>query len=76
MFVPVTREHLGLPKEEVAKAIDYEEILGEAPLVTLLRLIAMQLFGLQSYLAFNTLGAEIYPSGTNVGRSLQRAWSF
>ena len=64
--MPYTRERLSLPKEGVATAIDYDEILGEAPLVTLLKLFVMQALGLHSYLTFNTLGAEAYPPGTSV----------
>ncbi|KAH8102903.1 delta-12 fatty acid desaturase [Cristinia sonorae] len=64
-FVPYTRDRMKLPQEEVAQPIDYEEILGEAPLFILLRLVAMQILGWPSYLFFNTMGAESYPPGTN-----------
>lgn len=55
-----------LPKEEVATAMDYQEILGEAPLVILIRVVMMQILGWPSYMFFNTMGAEMYPPGTNV----------
>jgi len=64
-FVPYTRERLALPEEEKATAMDYEEILGEAPLFILIRLVMMQILGWPSYLFFNTMGAEAYPPGTN-----------
>ncbi|TCD68243.1 hypothetical protein EIP91_011312 [Steccherinum ochraceum] len=64
-FVPYTRDRMKLPKEEVATAMDYEEILGEAPLFILIRLIMQQALGWPAYMFFNTMGAEMYPAGTN-----------
>ena len=65
-YVPRTRSDCGLPPESVAHATDYHDIFEETPIYTLARMVLMQLFGLHSYLLFNTLGSPMYPEGTNV----------
>lgn len=65
-----------LPKEEVATAMDYEEILGEAPLFILIRLIMQQALGWPAYMFFNTMGAEMYPAGTNVSFKLHDVFAY
>jgi hypothetical protein len=67
-YVPHTRSDLHLPEEHVATPADYAELLEDAPLFILYRLILMQLAGLQVYLLFNTMGSKAYPRGTNVSR--------
>lgn len=46
--------------------MDYEELLEDAPLFVLIRLVLMQLLGWPSYIFFNTMGSRAYPKGTNV----------
>ena len=75
-FVPYTRERMKLPPKEVAARSDYEEILGEAPLFILIRLVLMQTLGWPSYLLFNTMGAEAYPPGTNVSVDHGLIWRY
>lgn len=65
-WVPRSREALGVPEEEKATAMDYEELFGEAPLFILGRLICMQILGWPAYLVENTLGNPSYPPWTNV----------
>ncbi|KAF9012143.1 delta-12 fatty acid desaturase [Hymenopellis radicata] len=59
-YIPPTRSSLNVPPKDMAEKIDYWEILGEAPLYTLIRIIAMQLFGWQAYLLFNEGGNPKY----------------
>ncbi|KAK7683611.1 hypothetical protein QCA50_013449 [Cerrena zonata] len=64
-YVPRTRTDCGLPPASRAQPLDYHEVFEETPIYTLVRMIAMQLLGWQSYLLGNTLGSPMYPPGTN-----------
>ncbi|THU93824.1 delta-12 fatty acid desaturase [Dendrothele bispora CBS 962.96] len=64
-YVPPTRSQTSLPPSNIARIADYREALEESPLHTFLRIIAMQLLGLHSYLFFNCKGSPRYPPGTN-----------
>ena len=65
-YVPRTRSDFNLPASKTARETDYHDIFEETPIYTLVRMVAMQLLGWQSYLCFNTLGSPMYPEGTNV----------
>ena len=69
-FVPSTRSELKLPEEAKATSQDYKEILEEAPLFVLARILFMQLLGWQTYILFNVMGSRAYPKGTNVSSLL------
>ncbi|TCD65363.1 hypothetical protein EIP91_002761 [Steccherinum ochraceum] len=62
-WVPRTREMLGIPEHH--EGTDYEELLGEAPLFILGRLVLQQILGWPAYLIDNTLGSPVYPAWTN-----------
>ncbi|KAJ3825402.1 delta-12 fatty acid desaturase [Lentinula raphanica] len=64
-YVPRTRSDFALAPEDIANASDYHEALQETPIYTALRLIAMQVLGLISYLLFNVKGSPRHPPGTN-----------
>ncbi|EAU82982.2 delta-12-fatty acid desaturase [Coprinopsis cinerea okayama7 len=64
-YVPYTRSKYNLPDETKATKADYEEIFEETPLWTLWRMFVMQMFGWWVYLSQNTMGAPMYPPGTN-----------
>ncbi|CAL1704018.1 unnamed protein product [Somion occarium] len=64
-FVPPTRSELQLPDEQNASVKDYEELLEDAPIFVLFRLVCMQLLGFPCYMLFNTMGSRAYPKGTN-----------
>ncbi|KAF8515286.1 fatty acid desaturase-domain-containing protein [Gautieria morchelliformis] len=64
-YVPRTRADHGLPAPSKVSPLDYSELFEEAPLVTLLRMIAMQFAGWQAYLLCNIQGSPAYPPGTN-----------
>lgn len=72
-YVPKTRKELNMAPAETMKTKDYAEIFEETPIYTLARMVIMQFIGWQMYLTFNTLGSPMYPPGTNVSGSLQRA---
>ncbi len=65
-YVPRTRSEYKLPPQAKTRTTDYEEIFEEMPLLTLGRMVLMQLLGMQSYLLRNSMGSPMYPSGTNV----------
>jgi hypothetical protein len=65
-YIPQSRSYYGLPPETKVTAADYHEIFEETPLYTLGRMLIMQIFGLQLYFTFNTMGSAMYPKGTNV----------
>ena len=73
-YLPRARSELNMAPQESMKKADYEEIFGETPVYTLLRMAVMQLLGWQLYLTYNTLGSPMYPPGTNV--SLAEVFSF
>lgn len=50
VYVPKTREDLGIPDEKQGMHIDYAEIFGDTPLYTLLMLIRQQLIAFPAYL--------------------------
>ncbi|KAK7693167.1 hypothetical protein QCA50_002733 [Cerrena zonata] len=64
-FVPPTRSELKLPEESKATPMDYTELLEDAPLFVLIRLVFMQLLGWHSYIFYNAMGSRAYPKGTN-----------
>jgi len=64
-YVPRTRSGYKLPPQAKMRTIDYEEIFEEMPLLTLGRMVLMQLLGMQSYLLRNSMGSPMYPPGTN-----------
>ncbi|KAL1719968.1 fatty acid desaturase-domain-containing protein [Schizophyllum commune] len=65
VYVPKTRANLGLPPAHEARAIDYDEILGDTPVYTLFMLVRQQLVAFPAYLLFNVSGQKTYPKGTN-----------
>ncbi|KZV76590.1 delta-12 fatty acid desaturase protein [Peniophora sp. CONT] len=64
-YVPYHRDDFGLPPKKEARRADYAEVFEETPLFTLLRVLIMQGMGWWLYLSQNTLGAKMYPPGTN-----------
>ena len=50
VYVPKTRAELGLPPAHAAHAIDYDEILGDTPVYTLLMLVRQQFVAFPAYL--------------------------
>jgi len=64
VYVPKTREDLGIPEEGEGE-IDYDEIFGDTPLYTLYMLVRQQLFAFPAYLFYNVSGQKRYPKGTN-----------
>lgn len=66
VFVPHLRSHIqGLPPPDEATESDYVHALEETPIVTLIRIVIMQLFGWWLYLIKNEMGCKIYPPWTN-----------
>jgi omega-6 fatty acid desaturase (delta-12 desaturase) len=65
-YVPRTRSDYKLPPLHKVRKIDYEDIFEEMPLLTLGRMVLMQILGMQSYLLRNSMGSPMYPPGTNV----------
>lgn len=65
-YVPRTRSDYKLPPEKMAQPFDYQEMFEDAPIVTLIRMILMQVLGWHYYLFKNALGNPMYPDGTNV----------
>ncbi|KAG6811249.1 hypothetical protein H0H92_008367 [Tricholoma furcatifolium] len=65
VYVPKTREDLGIPDEAEGKEIDYDEILGDTPIYTLYMLIRQQVLAFPAYLLFNVSGQKNYPKWTN-----------
>ncbi|KAG6834402.1 hypothetical protein H0H93_009832, partial [Arthromyces matolae] len=65
VYVPKTREDLGIPEAHVATEIDYDEILGDTPIYTLYMLIRQQVLAFPAYLLFNVSGQKNYPKWTN-----------
>ncbi|KAH9946536.1 delta-12 fatty acid desaturase protein [Amylocystis lapponica] len=64
-FIPSTRSEYGLPLEGAATETDYDELFADAPFYTLLKMLRMQLIGMQAYLCLNAMGSKAYPPGTN-----------
>ncbi|KAL1748785.1 fatty acid desaturase-domain-containing protein [Schizophyllum fasciatum] len=64
-YVPYDRSDFDLPPDGKATAFDYAEIFEETPIMTLGRMLIMQLGGWWVYLAKNTMGSKMYPPGTN-----------
>jgi hypothetical protein len=67
-YLPKTRSELKMAPEAVMKKADYDELLGETPFYTLVRMAIMQFLGWQLYLTINALGSTAYPPGTNVSQ--------
>ncbi|TFK71170.1 delta 12 fatty acid epoxygenase [Pluteus cervinus] len=66
VYVPKTREDLGMPDESShGHKIDYEEYFGDTPLYTMYMLIRQQLVAFPAYLLFNVSGQKTYPKWTN-----------
>ncbi|KAF8059791.1 fatty acid desaturase-domain-containing protein [Lyophyllum atratum] len=65
VYVPKTREDLGIPDEAEGVEIDYEEIFGDTPIYTLYMLIRQQVLAFPAYLLFNVSGQKTYPKWTN-----------
>ncbi|GAA5916350.1 uncharacterized protein JCM6883_002640 [Sporobolomyces salmoneus] len=69
VFVPKTLEQLGGGKKgkkvRVAKGIELDELLEDAPMYRFVELIGQQLLGWPVYLFFNVSGQPSYPKGTN-----------
>jgi len=64
-YVPYSRSDYSLPPQERAHRADYSEMFEETPIVTLWRMILMQICGWWLYLGCNMMGSKIYPAGTN-----------
>ncbi|KAJ7066579.1 delta-12 fatty acid desaturase [Mycena amicta] len=64
-WVPHTRKEFNLPDKNTAQPNDYREILEDAPLYTLTRMIVQQAIGWNFYLMTNATGHPRYPPGTN-----------
>ena len=81
VYVPKTREDLGIPKR-AREEIDWEEIFGDTPLYTLYMLVRQQLLAFPAYLrkphrtsvcgrlshatlVFNVSGQKSYPWPTS-----------
>ncbi|KAI0827411.1 fatty acid desaturase-domain-containing protein [Trametes gibbosa] len=64
VYVPKTREDLGIPSD-AAEEFDWEEHFGDTPIYTLYMLIRQQLFAFEAYLFWNVSGQKNYPKGTN-----------
>lgn len=75
-YVPRTRADFRLPPQSSARLADYHEILEDAPIYTLTRMLTMQLLGWYSYLMFNTRGSPRHPAGTNVRLALSYSCMF
>ncbi|KAF5366879.1 hypothetical protein D9615_010537 [Tricholomella constricta] len=65
VYVPKTREDLGIPDETKGVHIDYDEIFGDTPIYTLYMLIRQQVLAFPAYLLFNVSGQKAYPKWTN-----------
>ncbi|KAG6898506.1 hypothetical protein C0993_006381, partial [Termitomyces sp. T159_Od127] len=65
VYVPKTREDLGIPDEAEGRTIDYDEYFGDTPIYTLYMLIRQQLLAFPAYLLFNVSGQNNYPKWTN-----------
>ncbi|KAK7449305.1 hypothetical protein VKT23_013448 [Stygiomarasmius scandens] len=65
VYVPKTREDLGIPNEHHDTGIDYDEYLGDTPIYTLYMLVRQQLLAFPAYLLFNVSGQKNYPKWTN-----------
>lgn len=65
-WVPRDRSYFGLPAAVVATVADYEDLFEDTPIFTLVRIIAMQLLGWQSYLCANALGSPAHEGKANV----------
>ncbi|THU84748.1 linoleoyl phosphatidylcholine delta-12 acetylenase [Dendrothele bispora CBS 962.96] len=70
VYVPKTREDLGIPDEpshhdHAHGTIDYEEYFGDTPIYTLFMLVRQQLLAFPAYLLFNVSGQKNYPKWTN-----------
>jgi hypothetical protein len=77
VYVPKTREDLGIPDEQEGKAIDYEEIFGDTPLYTLYMLIRQQFLAFPAYLReFRSLAISSFSMNLSDRRtySFQRFW--
>ncbi|TEB24547.1 hypothetical protein FA13DRAFT_1638537 [Coprinellus micaceus] len=64
VYVPKTREDLGIPDEPSHK-IDWDEVFGDTPIYTLLMLIRQELLAFPAYLLYNVSGQKHYPKHTN-----------
>ncbi|KAI8972806.1 linoleoyl phosphatidylcholine delta-12 acetylenase [Trametes punicea] len=64
VYVPKTRNDLGIPEEGEGK-IDYEEYFGDTPIYTLFMLLRQQLLAFPAYLLYNVSGQKHYPRWTN-----------
>jgi len=65
VYVPWTRNELGIKEEDGVHEVDYDEILGDTPIYTLYMLIRQQLLAFPAYLLFNVSGQKTYPKWTN-----------
>ncbi|KIY51778.1 hypothetical protein FISHEDRAFT_36458 [Fistulina hepatica ATCC 64428] len=65
VYVPKTREDLGIPDEKEGVKIDYEEYFGDTPIYTMYMLIRQQILAFPAYLLFNVSGQKHYPKWTN-----------
>ena len=50
VYLPKTRRDLGLPEKEECEIIDYEDILGDTPIYTLILLLGQQFLAFPAYL--------------------------
>lgn len=50
VYVPKTREDLGLKEEDGVTPVDYDELLGDTPIYTLYMLIRQQVLAFPAYL--------------------------
>lgn len=61
VYVPKTREDLGIPDEARGHTIDYDEYLGDTPLYTLFMLMRQQLLAFPAYLRQSILFSKFDP---------------
>ncbi|KDR74658.1 hypothetical protein GALMADRAFT_98973 [Galerina marginata CBS 339.88] len=64
-YIPSTRTDFKLPDRQIAKRMNYTEVLEETPAFTLFKLFVRQFFGFQLYLLHNRKGNPRYPTGTS-----------
>ncbi|KAK1222245.1 hypothetical protein PQX77_014878 [Marasmius sp. AFHP31] len=64
VYVPKTRQDLGIPALSEHKNIDYSEYISDTPLYNLLNLVLQQLSAFPAYLLYNVSGQKTYPRWT------------
>ncbi|KAI0318807.1 delta-12 fatty acid desaturase protein [Amylostereum chailletii] len=65
VYIPALRSELKLPPAVKASHAQYAEALDESPIVTCIRFVVMQLFGMRRTHQWNTTGSKRFPTGAN-----------